>query len=191
MDKQEAAQALNVSKEATIEEVKKAFRHKSKMHHPDKGGNPEVFNKLRLAHDILLGKEDPKMETSQAMTELLSAFQVVIDRAHNPFTIDLMAKTKQFLLEQKSQLQSQIKNIEADLHITSGILERLNCTRDNDFIGNMLRGHIAGAESALSQVSAKILNIEEAINLTKDYSYNVDPGENNFSTGVYPMRYTS
>ena len=44
---------LGVSESATQEEIKKAFREKSKIMHPDKGGNEEDFKKINEAYDTL------------------------------------------------------------------------------------------------------------------------------------------
>ena len=37
---------LGVSENATQEDIKKAFRQKSKEHHPDRGGNEEEFKRI-------------------------------------------------------------------------------------------------------------------------------------------------
>ena len=44
---------LGVSESSTQEEIKKAFREKSKVMHPDKGGNEEDFKKINEAYDVL------------------------------------------------------------------------------------------------------------------------------------------
>ena len=44
---------LGVSKEASKDEIKKAFREKSKLTHPDKGGNEEDFKKINEAYNTL------------------------------------------------------------------------------------------------------------------------------------------
>ncbi|WP_338429307.1 J domain-containing protein [Synechococcus elongatus] len=44
-------------KKATAKDIKDAFRKLAKEHHPDTGGNPEVFSKLQQMRDsILLGR---------------------------------------------------------------------------------------------------------------------------------------
>lgn len=48
---------LGVDKNATQDEIKKAFRDQSKLHHPDKGGDEEKFKNLGSAMEIL---RDPK-----------------------------------------------------------------------------------------------------------------------------------
>ena len=52
---------LGVPKTATTDEIKKAFKKKALKAHPDKGGDPEVFKELNLAHEILSHKEKRDM----------------------------------------------------------------------------------------------------------------------------------
>jgi DnaJ-class molecular chaperone len=44
---------LGISKEATQEEIKLAYRKKAREHHPDKGGDKEDFQKVQKAYEIL------------------------------------------------------------------------------------------------------------------------------------------
>ncbi len=44
---------LGVDRNASLEEIKKAYRKLARKWHPDKGGNNEVFRALREAYDIL------------------------------------------------------------------------------------------------------------------------------------------
>jgi molecular chaperone DnaJ len=44
---------LGVSKDASKDEIKKAFRDKSKLTHPDKGGNEEEFKRINEAYNTL------------------------------------------------------------------------------------------------------------------------------------------
>ena len=46
-------QVLGVSKNASISEIKKAYRKLALLHHPDKGGNTESFNQISTAYDVL------------------------------------------------------------------------------------------------------------------------------------------
>ena len=46
-------EVLGVSKNASKADIKKAFRQKSKEHHPDKGGDETTFKKISSAYDIL------------------------------------------------------------------------------------------------------------------------------------------
>ena len=44
---------LGVSETATQDEIKKAYRKKAVEHHPDKGGDEQVFKKISEAYDTV------------------------------------------------------------------------------------------------------------------------------------------
>ena len=48
---------LGVGSEATAEEIKKAYRTLALQHHPDKGGDPNKFRAVSIAHSILSDPE--------------------------------------------------------------------------------------------------------------------------------------
>jgi molecular chaperone DnaJ len=52
---------LGVSENATQEDIKKAFRQKSKEHHPDRGGNEEEFKRINEAYSSI-GDEQKRAE---------------------------------------------------------------------------------------------------------------------------------
>ncbi len=53
-------ETLNVSKDASFEEIKKSYRKLALKHHPDKGGNSDDFKKITEAYDILSDEEKRK-----------------------------------------------------------------------------------------------------------------------------------
>ena len=44
---------LGVSKDASKDEIKKAYRRMANKHHPDKGGDSEAFKKVNEAYQVL------------------------------------------------------------------------------------------------------------------------------------------
>lgn len=44
---------LGIPPSSSQEEIKKAYRNKARLHHPDKGGDPEVFKKINEAYSNL------------------------------------------------------------------------------------------------------------------------------------------
>jgi DnaJ-class molecular chaperone len=50
---------LGVSETATQDEIKKAYRKKAVEHHPDKGGDEQVFKKIRSASSSFLVAPKP------------------------------------------------------------------------------------------------------------------------------------
>ena len=62
VDTQKFYDVLGISKQATADEVRKAYRKKALKEHPDKGGDPDKVNKL--SHSIYppLGHFQPNYE---------------------------------------------------------------------------------------------------------------------------------
>mmetsp|Transcript_28740 Transcript_28740/g.42237 ORF Transcript_28740/g.42237 Transcript_28740/m.42237 type:complete len:358 (-) Transcript_28740:75-1148(-) len=50
-------EVLGVSRDATVKDIKKAFRKLSVTNHPDKGGNKEVFQGIQRAYEVLSDEE--------------------------------------------------------------------------------------------------------------------------------------
>ena len=48
---------LEVERSATHDEIRKAYLKLSKKHHPDKGGDSELFKKIQKAYDVLSDKQ--------------------------------------------------------------------------------------------------------------------------------------
>jgi molecular chaperone DnaJ len=61
MSKRDYYEVLGVNRNSTPDEIKKAYRKQSMEHHPDKGGNEEVFKEVAEAYETL---SDPKKKES-------------------------------------------------------------------------------------------------------------------------------
>jgi DnaJ-class molecular chaperone len=72
---------LGVQKDASQDEIKKAYRKLVIVHHPDKGGDPEKFKEISNAYDILSDPEKrsqydspapPQIDISQMFSQMFS-----------------------------------------------------------------------------------------------------------------------
>jgi molecular chaperone DnaJ len=61
MSTQSYYEVLGVSETATQDEIKKAYRKKAVEHHPDKGGDEQVFKKISEAYDTI-GDENKRRQ---------------------------------------------------------------------------------------------------------------------------------
>lgn len=77
---------LGVSKTATQDELKKAYRKAAIKNHPDKGGDPEKFKELAQAYEVLSDPEKRKIY-DQYGEDALKEGMGGGGPAHNPFDI--------------------------------------------------------------------------------------------------------
>jgi DnaJ-class molecular chaperone len=62
---------LGIDKDASAEDIKKAFKQKSKTVHPDHGGSPEEFDILKRAYEILTDVSKRRMWDEYRMADNL------------------------------------------------------------------------------------------------------------------------
>lgn len=75
---------LGISKTASEEEIKKAYRDLCKTHHPDKGGDPEKMKEINISYDILSNPEKRKQYDDPLTDPQFNPF----DQGSNPFNFN-------------------------------------------------------------------------------------------------------
>ena len=68
----QAYDILGVDRESTPDEIRCAFRRAALLHHPDKGGDPERFNDVKSAYDLLSRKTGTQQQAQIDLADILS-----------------------------------------------------------------------------------------------------------------------
>ena len=75
-------QTLGVAKDATVQEIKKAYRKLAMKHHPDKGGNEAEFKKITEAYEVL---SDPNKRAQYDNPNPFGNFEFNMGGSDSPF----------------------------------------------------------------------------------------------------------
>ena len=59
---------LRIQRNAPLTQIKSAYRHQARIHHPDKGGNPEIFRLLNEAYVTLSTPETRRTYDSHSLS---------------------------------------------------------------------------------------------------------------------------
>lgn len=60
VDTQKFYDVLGITKNSSVADIKKAYRKLAIRHHPDKGGDPEMFKEISRAYEVLSDPEKRK-----------------------------------------------------------------------------------------------------------------------------------
>ena len=129
-------QTLGVPREATQDQIKKAYRRLAMKHHPDRGGDEDAFKPISEAHEVLMdeekrayydehGKPPPKGPDFEAMAfQVLTEWFIKIGNncqwAKGPYVRDIR--------KQNAQTLNKLENEEDAIAATRERVEKLSMT---------------------------------------------------------------
>ena len=173
---------LNIGRNASIEDIKKAYRNLSKDHHPDVNqGNDEIFKLLLEAYETLSDPEKRRLYDTGVSSEVLqiveSEFLQVVKAIseRNPMaylTLDLTEAAIQSLSRKRDKAQEIIGLNEAIITQFRSMQERLS---GPSFLGKVLQREMNSCISVNKENSALVVTIGKAIAHLQEYTYTVDP----------------
>lgn len=120
---------LGVSKEATPEEIKKAYRDQSKIHHPDKGGDAAEFRKVQRAYDLLSDSEKrSRYDRGEDMDSVESGVDPVVNILANLFTQVLQVTdpdTTDIFKEMRKSLNNTLIELKKQIEKSKKVINKL------------------------------------------------------------------
>lgn len=177
---------LGVSKSATTEDIKKAYKKLSMKHHPDKGGKPEDFQKINLAHEILSDPEvrakydrgEPVFNTKDpeqfARTRAMQVFSSLVENGNFDFKhqniFQHMISNLRATISQVPEMKRNALN--AITHWTD-IKERIGGDNGPMFV-NVLNDKIKQAQANHDNIDKEIPILENIIAVLEKTEYRVD-----------------
>ena len=185
---------LGVEPDATDEQIKKAFRNKSLIHHPDKeGGDEELFKTINEAYRILsdpklrkaydsTGKIPKSVEAMEADADVMlrQLFGIAIEdwlknNVFSPPKEEVLTIMKSTIKDKQKKITAAIKNKNTLLKAVKDLRSVIKYTKEDDGIDLYtqcieLKTTALNYELNDAEVAMQIVNIAD-VNL-KDYIYN-------------------
>lgn len=174
---------LGVSKTANSAEIKRAFRKKSKLAHPDReGGDVAVQSEINVAYKLLssperrahwdrTGQDAPIPQADQvARQEILQMVQHAF--MHLPEDEDLIAHVKGNLVAKKASLAQSRLIVTANRAKIKKRMGRLKGPPDN-FLSHALQVMIDQADASIAKHNQDDQTLDLAVKILKDFSYEV------------------
>jgi len=181
---------LGVRRDATDDQVKAAYRRRAKATHPDSGGDPDAFSRVRKAYELLQDPvrrkvfDDTGYDVELADPVDLQALMVIEKLVNQltlderePGTFDPLLRMRTDLSEEMRKARFSKRELERHAQRIEHHLERLEKRPSTDILGSMLRARIKAIAIAISETDAKIKANERACEMIYDYSYEVDVQE--------------
>jgi len=177
---------LGISKDASKEEIKEAYRNLAKLHHPDKGGNEELFKLISSSYELLMNDEARIHfdETGQVLrndfTERFNKFidSVIIPAIHkvlNVSTVDIVSHIGNAVKQVKSELVTAQKNIKENKNRLEEVLTRLQSNNTSDkLLTESLERVSKQDESRLKSIEKDVIFLDKCLEIIKGYGYKID-----------------
>ena len=173
---------LDVSVTASTEEIKQRYRTLAQMHHPDKGGNEEVFKRIKLAYEIL---SDPirrkqydltgEATTTNAKDEAIANIVQILLHVVPSFNVDEEDLVKIAEAETRTMLELVDKDIgvtERYIANLEKVSKKLRIKTDGENILNTFITHqIQQRKQELQDFQRRIKVCNLMLEILKDYEY--------------------
>ena len=174
---------LEVTPQASDEEIKKKFRTLAQRHHPDRGGNEEIFKQVNLAYSIL---SDPARRKhfdatgeyninqgvrEEALGNIAMIFTIFVNRI-NPDLEDLVVLMKNDINGEKNKTHTAIAEALVAITKLEKVLKKLRRKKEGESILKLFaKEQIKQQENHINNLNKKLEVCDKMLEILDDYRY--------------------
>ena len=173
---------LDVSVTASTEEIKQRYRTLAQMHHPDKGGDEEMFKRIKLAYEIL---SDPirrkqydltgETTTTNAKDEAIANIVQILLHVVPNFNVD----EDDLIKVAETETRTMLELVDKDIGVTERYIanlekvsKKLRIKTDGENILNTFITHqIQQRKQELLNFQRRVKVCNLMLEILKDYEY--------------------
>lgn len=192
-------ETLGVKDSDTKEQIKNAYRKKSKKAHPDAGGDPKEFDTINQAYRLLVNDEsrarydsgeDPEKilnskfkrdaEIEKLIADMFLNLVQGVDEEGKEFDVDftdVFASIKKNLSTAVTGVDQMMKEEKRRIKKLQKSQKRITSKRKNPFFDKVINGTVQKIERNIALMEGKKKDFQDALQFMEDFSYQVDKRE--------------
>jgi hypothetical protein len=191
---------IRFRKSITPETITKAFRQKSKLHHPDRGGDPVKFQEVKLAYEVLsdpdrrrrydeTGEYDDGPKLDEKQSKLVQCLNATFTHVCQQLIAQGISLVSENLVSWMARCVKQNLGIHKkairEMEKARSQLEKLKGRfKTNALSANLLEGivaqQLAEGIQGLERMKADQTVHEDCLKLLKDFTFDVSEMEDGF-----------
>lgn len=172
----DAYATLGLNLGASIEDVKKAYKKLSMIHHPDRGGDADLFKEIKKAYETICNDNGTNNIEANALTALAELFNVVIDECHTLALsrVDLKQRAVNTIDIALDQTVKQLKDVSRSNEKLNKLVGRMKTKKRANVFESTLNRRLADNKARLDSINANIDRLHLMLEILKDYTFNVE-----------------
>jgi len=187
---------LGINSKAHKKDIKKAYREKAKIHHPDHKGNSNDFSKISIAYSVLINDEKRKFydKTGQidlntqdkakkiAYDRLCQLFlEIVTKRKDSIFKEDVFAFLRKIISHQIDQCKNSMQDVEQEEKYLKKLKKRIKCKEKRiNIFKVVIEEKIKTCRLTVSQRKFDLKILAEMKIILNDFRFDYDKAERSF-----------
>jgi hypothetical protein len=183
---------LDIPKDATDAEIRRAYRRRSSKAHPDKGGTAEEFRRVHAAYQVLTdrtkraqfdksGRADASFQDDRAvMLEDLAALVLgVIDHPQTQLEyVDVIGSVRNSLERDILELEVNRTNLQRKIAKRERAAKRLRRIKGGEnLVAAMIRAEILRIQEQIEDIAPAIAHKRGVLAIAGEYAYRTGPDD--------------
>lgn len=175
-------QMLGLAKDATADQIKKAYRRLAQKYHPDREtGDEEKFYQVQVAYDVLSDddrrkeydrsgstKDKSKSSLSSAEQELVQLFvRLLEDQA---FEGEFLQECRKTVGMAKANLTVEVESQRQQVKRLSKNRGKVSAKNQDNLFDMVLENLISGKEEMIASLQSKLKDCDEILDILCDYN---------------------
>jgi curved DNA-binding protein CbpA len=178
---------LGIRRGATKAEVRRAYRRKAKVSHPDSGGSVEAFSALATAHDVLSDKHRrerydttgeiesarPNNFDGSAIEVIAHKLGMIIHADHDVASMDIGAVIEQAIRDDIVSRQASIASQKQAISRAAALRARVKrkANGEDNALARVLDWHERATKDHVKKNEEAVRAMERALEILEGYSF--------------------